>query len=480
MASPSENLQSIADTLGDISLYTNATNQSLLGVNGTILNVGRGIVEMLKSVSLGKSTQSAARVGKTQEEKDAAARDKAIKSQMREDARAAKEEQRSKALLVREADRVAREFQKSKQMEERNQKRQENNQKRARENRLNATPDANFKNIISGAGGGITGLFASVAIETKNFTASIQKAYGDGGLGGLIRATAQATTAFTGIPGALMSIVKAASPFVTALDPALMAKLGLAFADLMAVVGYGLRPIIVMAIAAIKMFGDMLLPVMKAMAPAISSMAGSIMQLVVPVLKIWVDSITQMLPVIESMGFLFRTVGETLAWASPLLNLGFKTIAAGINGLIGTIAMFVAVVKSMISVLLEIVANVLSKIPFMGGAAKKTRDASRALDDSAGKDFNDAVGAFGRMFKNPNVGPVQQGAGSGMAARGASFAGIGDLGKNLMQAAFGSSTEKIQQDQLEAQRNGNDILGQIGQMVAVIAGVGGKMAGVRN
>lgn len=529
MATPSDNLESIARTLEDVSLYTQATNMSLLGVNTTISRGNTAIAnstrEMVKEVrfmsgtivnlsknilaKVGKAifAPSVRRSNKTEEEVAAEAAAKKIKAEekaaaklakeeerakakeekaalavikanQREEQNALKEERRGKAMLIKEAARMESAAIKSRSKEEAESRKKEDMAKKAKKQQLDSIPDANFKNIISGAGGGIAGLFASVATETRNFLASIIKAYGEGGLGGLVRATAQVSTAFTGIPNALMSIVKAASPFVTALDPALMAKLGLAFADLMAVVGYGLRPIIVMAIAAIKMFGDMLLPVMKAMAPAISSMAGSIMQLVIPVLKIWADSIMYMIPVIESMGFFFRVIGETIAWASPILELGFKTLAAGLNALVAIIAGVVAGIKTLVVAVLDMVAWAMKKVPFMGETAKQIEGASKAVSDSAGKDLNDAAAAMGRMFEGPKVGPVQQGAGSGIAARGASFAGIGDLGKNLMQAAFGSSNENVARQQLDAQNKGNNILEKIAG--ALWGQEGGKMAGVRN
>jgi hypothetical protein len=43
-----------------------------------------------------------------------------------------------------------------------------------------------------------------------------------------------------------------------------------------------------------------------------------------------------------------------------------------------------------------------------------------------------------------------------MAARQASYAGISDLGKSMMQAAFGSSKEAVANQQLEQQRRAAD------------------------
>src|SRR5574343_312829 len=469
MATPSENLQSIADVLQDVKLYTQATNMYVVGANGTILNVGQSLSsaiamvvnEVSRVVSGVFAVETAISGLPSQGATDTSRMELLLQGISAKSSIAIRASNANFTSLI---DAV-------------------NNSSQPQKNpgkggSFGDQSKNDFKKIISGFGGGIAGAVSSIAIEAKNFVGSIQKAYGDGGLMGLAKATTHVVSAFAGIPGALGSVAKAVSPFVMALDPALMAKLGLALADLAAVVGYGLRPIIVMAIAAIKLFGDMLLPVMKALAPAISSISSSIMQLVIPVLKIWVDSITQLLPLVGAVGFLFRAVGETLAWASPVISLGFKTLAAGLNGIIGTIALFISVVKSMISVLLDIVANVLSKIPFMRGTADKVREASKSLDDQAGKDFNDAFKAFGQMFKDPKVEPVNPGAGAGMAAKGASFAGIGDLGKNLMQAAFGSSTERIQQQQLDPQNQANGILNAI---FGALAGQGGaKMAGVRN
>lgn len=529
MATPSDNLESMARTLEDISLFTQATNMSLNGINGSIKNgqsaTVNGIKEMTKEVrfmstaivnlsknilaKVGKAifAPSVRRSNKTEEEIAADAEEKrkkaeakaaakiqkdqeraiakqerleasALRSQQREEQDALREERKAKALIIKEEFRAASEASKAASREEANRKRQEKDEERSAKQKLDSTPEPNFKNVISGAAGGLGGLFASVAIETRNFLASIIRAYGEGGLGGLIKASAQAATIFTQMPNALMSIVKAATPFVAAIDPGLMAKLALTFADLMATIGYGLRPIIVYAIAAIRLFADMLLPVMKAMAPAMNMLARSLVQMVVPILDIWVKSISYLVPVIQSLAPLFTYIGQTIGLMAPIIAAGLSALAIALNGVLGVISLVVGAIQTMVVGILQAGAYIVSWIPGTGDTSKNMEKVADGIAEGAAGAFGNAKDAFGRMFENPQVGPMQAGASAGMAAKGASFAGIGDLGKNLMQAAFGSSTEKIAMDQLAAQKEANGILQGIAG--ALVGGGGAKMAGVRN
>ena len=63
------------------------------------------------------------------------------------------------------------------------------------------------------------------------------------------------------------------------LDPALMGQLALAFQDLMAVVGMGLRPIIQAAIPIVRAFADALVPIMQALAPVINQFGNAMVKI---------------------------------------------------------------------------------------------------------------------------------------------------------------------------------------------------------
>lgn len=275
-------------------------------------------------------------------------------------------------------------------------------------------------------------------------------------------------TAVASLPSIFMSIVEFAGKFVGALDPAVMAKLSLTMSDLMAVIGVGLRPIIVAAIAVLRTFADMLLPVMRLMEPAIRQFASALIKIAVPFMTIWANAIAYLIPIIDSFSMIIETVAESMRVMIPILTFLFRAISFGVNIFISSFFLVQGVVLQLISAFGKATAWIISWIPGLGKASKKIMEASNKAGEMSEKSYDRAGRALFNAMRDPlkEMEKVREGGSIGMAAKQATYSGISDLGKNMMQAAFGSSTENIAKEQLNAQQQAvnelRDIKGAIG------------------
>jgi hypothetical protein len=220
---------------------------------------------------------------------------------------------------------------------------------------------------------------------------------------------------------------------------------------------------------------------MNAMIPAITMLAKSLMDLAIPVIKIWVQSIYSLIPIITGLAPLFSMLGDILAFLTP----AFAAIGVVIGKMLLTTSIvfqsFWMGVKILTIGLLEVVSWLANKIPIVGAKiAAPIEEISGAMAQDLLGDFDDFGKSVKELMNMDVLAPEGQAGGSfGMAAKQASFAGIADLGKNMMQAAFGAGEGDIQNRQLEQQRiaaNG------INQLVALAQQNQGNQVqqGVRN
>lgn len=280
-------------------------------------------------------------------------------------------------------------------------------------------------------------------------------------------------------PKIFMNLVDKVSPFVKALDPGLMAQLSLTMSDLIATIGVGLRPIIQAAIPIIRAFADTLMPIMNMLAPVMQQFGNAMMKIAVPVIAVWARAITYLIPIIESLNPLFVDLAEILMVMTPVFEFLFDSISRGTNLLIGVFHTFMVGIKAMTVAVLEAGAWLVSWV------SKSRAEGLKSMAEEAKGSMNRSMEAQADSFSkwlgpSPDRQAYTPGASVGAAAKQASYSGIADLGKNMMQAAFGQSQQNAA---LQTADNTKVMADGFGKLVGWIMGQGKENAaqqGVRN
>jgi hypothetical protein len=285
------------------------------------------------------------------------------------------------------------------------------------------------------AGGGVAG--GGGGGGTAQMSGFMQALSGAGkGLGMLGAAGQMAVGAITGTVGAFSQITAFAGSFVQAFNPALMEQMNLVFKDLTAVIGMGLEPVIGAVIPIVRAFADKLVPVMQAMIPTVQLFADSMIQLAGPIIEILIQAFAALEPIIVMAAGIVEMWAGVLTWAVPL-------IAAVIKEVVYWFTKIVSTVQYVVGSLMIAIGKVLAMIPGTGNAGKdlqkvgenaieSSKKASKATDD-----YYNGTSKVQKAIQKPMV----KGASVGAAAGKASFSGISDLGRNLMQSAMSSSTQ---------------------------------------
>jgi hypothetical protein len=285
------------------------------------------------------------------------------------------------------------------------------------------------------AGGGAAG--GGGGGSTAQMSGFMQALSGAGkGLGMLGAAGQMAVGAITGTVGAFSQITAFAGSFVQAFNPALMEQMNLVFKDLTAVIGMGLEPVIGAVIPIVRAFADKLVPVMQAMIPTVQLFADSMIQLAGPIIEILIQAFAALEPIIVMAAGIVEMWAGVLTWAVPL-------IAAVIKEVVYWFTKIVSTVQYVVGSLMIAIGKVLAMIPGTGNAGKdlqkvgenaieSSKKASKATDD-----YYNGTSKVQKAIQKPMV----KGASVGAAAGKASFSGISDLGRNLMQSAMSSSTQ---------------------------------------
>jgi hypothetical protein len=346
-------------------------------------------------------------------------------------------------------------------------------------------PEAgSFKSIVAGFQGGLLTATSAVTKEFLKFRQNLSIAMGSGGLGSVVATASLFASIVTAMPAAFGELSKYAAQFVAALDPGLMAKLSLIVSDLMAVIGKGLRPIIVMTTAVLRLFADILNPIMESMSVAMTSLSDGIMKIAVPFILAWAYAIREMIPIIEGMARVADENSIVFAFLAGTIQVIVGVIASVFNLFLAGLQVITAAVKGTAYALLfvpQAIEAIKDYIPGVGAnldVVKASQDQQESLKNSAAEDMKGAMDSVKAAF---NVGdPLTKKPSSGTAAKQAQFTGIADLGKNMMQAAFSSSTQDIANKQLNAAEKSNKWLEQIARFVGFQAKAPDrKAAGVR-
>ena len=217
-------------------------------------------------------------------------------------------------------------------------------------------------------------------------------------------------------------LIGAVGPFVQAVNPALMQQLSMAFKDLQAVIGVALQPVIAAAVPIVRAFADRLMPVAQALIPAFEQFALSMSELAGPVIEILAEAFASLEPIIATVSALIESWGAILSLALPAI--------------IGVIKSFVTGITLMVNAVIYAVGWIMSWFPKIGDTGKKMMESSSKAT-SAVFDYAAGTSKAQQALKEP----IKKNAAAGAAARGASFSGISDFGKNLMKEAFSSSTQ---------------------------------------
>jgi len=271
-----------------------------------------------------------------------------------------------------------------------------------------------------GGGGGTASGGPAPAAAVSPFIAGLTLA--GKSLGVLSTVGNLAVGAITGTVGAFNQIVSFASPFVQAFNPALIEQMNLVFKDLTAVIGMGLEPVIGAVIPIVRAFADRLVPVVQALIPTVQLFADAMMELAGPIIEILIEAFAALEPIIVLVVGIVKMWADILVQSLPLISAVIKEVVWWFTKIISTMQWAVGSLISMIPGTGKIGENMI----------KSAEKASKATDD-----YYNGTSKVQKAVQQP----AKKGASVGAAAGKASFSGISDLGRNLMQSAMSSSTQ---------------------------------------
>ena len=231
-----------------------------------------------------------------------------------------------------------------------------------------------------------------------------------------------AVGAITGTVGAFSKIISFASPFVEAFNPALIEQMNLVFKDLTAVIGMALEPVIGAVIPIVRAFADRLVPVVQALIPTVQLFADAMMELAGPIIEILIEAFAALEPIIVLVVGIVKMWADILVQSLPLISAVIKEVVWWFTKIISTMQWAIGRLISMIPGTGNIGENMI----------KSAEKASKATDD-----YYKGTSNVQKAVRDP----AKKGASVGAAAGKASFSGISDLGRNLMQSAMSSSTQ---------------------------------------
>ena len=207
-------------------------------------------------------------------------------------------------------------------------------------------------------------------------------------------------SAIGGLAGGFMTLIEMVGKFVGSLDPALMQQLNLAFENLSAVIGTGLRPLVSMAVVVIKAFGDALVPVMKQLEPVMTKLSMVIINMVVPYILVWADQIETLIPVIEALLPVIGLFGDLLLLSMKILIPPFKVLAGVLMIVIGAFNFVVSGIYILLAAFFAATGELKSWVPGMGDSSKADKQMAK---DMAEKSKGAAMSAGDTMKKGANL-----------------------------------------------------------------------------
>lgn len=235
-----------------------------------------------------------------------------------------------------------------------------------------------------------------------------EEEYRMGGVGRLMDVVKNVVGGFRIFTGLLSDATK----FVAAFNPALAFQLGFAFKDLYATIGLALQPVIEGLIAGVRTLADVLVPIAKEFAPLFADLTSAVL-----------DVFVGLIPYLRDF---LSVIGLLIQW----FTLFIKAIAFLIDPIVMALTGFaVILVVEAIPAVIAFATSVMTMSALMTAGLSLVIGAIAALAFS----FLRATGIFkGFEFKS--------GAAAGMGARQATYSGISEFGKGLLQQGLGSST----------------------------------------
>lgn len=251
--------------------------------------------------------------------------------------------------------------------------------------------------------------------------------------------------------------------FVGAFNPAAVAVFNQAMRDLNAVIGSALLPVFNAVTSATRSFADVLLPVVRELAPTMQQLADAVgnilaaqvraaagaMEAMVPLIEIVVGLFDAMAPLMDAVSSLFRAFFAVLRPIFDLVNVVLKPvfdIIKRLSGIIADAARLFEVLSSVIGAVIEAFVDFLSDA--LGGPSKQINDALDGLRKAFQELAKATVVLTGAFFKligfdrglealiRAVEGPKRQSSFGIAAASQSSLQDIAELGKSVAQGAF--------------------------------------------
>jgi hypothetical protein len=267
-----------------------------------------------------------------------------------------------------------------------------------------------------------------------SFSESMGVKAGDIFNGGLRKAS-EGVFAALGSLGGMFKTVVSKFQFVTsavaAVNPALIMQLGFAFKDLYAVFGKAFQPLIQLLIAGIRAFADFMMPIASEFQAIFAGLGKSILKLFI-----------SLFPTFEKIFSIVAIFLQVFTYIIDGITFLIDPIIYALSGFVTLLAIDAAIA------VISFAVSVMTMTTLMTAGISILIGAIAWLVTSIFKS--------GNSMKN-----VKPGSSTGMGARQASYSGIAEYGKNLMQQSLSGSTQNAAMQTAQYTRESRDFLQQI-------------------
>ena len=267
-----------------------------------------------------------------------------------------------------------------------------------------------------------------------SFSESMGVKAGDIFNGGLRKAS-EGVFAALGSLGGMFKTVVSKFQFVTsavaAVNPALIMQLGFAFKDLYAVFGKAFQPLVQLLIAGIRAFADFMMPIASEFQAIFAGLGKSILKLFI-----------SLFPTFEKIFSIVAIFLQVFTYIIDGITFLIDPIIYALSGFVTLLAIDAAIA------VISFAVSVMTMTTLMTAGISILIGAIAWLVTSIFKS--------GNSMKN-----VKPGSSTGMGARQASYSGIAEYGKNLMQQSLSGSTQNAAMQTAQYTRESRDFLQQI-------------------
>lgn len=261
------------------------------------------------------------------------------------------------------------------------------------------------------------------AAESKKVTEEMEKQPG------LYQQIAQAAIAVT---AKFNEVVSISAQFVQGFDPAIVAQMNRAFAALDATIGQALRPVIVSAIDIVMGFGSAINQAMRQFAPVIEKVTDSISQALQPAFDALGAILEGLMPVFDTLadivGGVIKVLGDMARIIRPAIELIIEIGKQMFGALFGDdvkgqVKGFMEQVRDAIQSLVRNLILVVAAFLKMIGATKTLDALMKGLQPKKQEDIR-----------------------GNLAPQNVQMIGIGDMAKQIAQAAFAATGKGGKED----------------------------------